>query len=172
VNARLRDELLALVQKDQSFVDAPNDDHDSDEVQRWRLGVLDEVRQRFVRILDVHGWPGRSLVGEDGAEAAWMIALHTMPEPDVLRRCLTLMQEAAATGEADPSLVPFLVDRLSLIERNVQVYGTTICRRDDGSYGPPQLEDPEHVDERRRAVGLPRLEDDVRRIEAYHRAGR
>jgi hypothetical protein len=121
-----------------------------------------------VEILDSYGWSGRSLVGEDGAEAAWLLALHTMPDPQVLRRCLTLMRDAAAAGEAEPWQVAFLVDRVSLVERNVQVYGTTICRQPDGSFGPPLLEDPDRVDTRRRAVGLPPLEEDIRRIEQFY----
>lgn len=122
-----------------------------------------------MEILDTYGWPGKSLAGEDGAEAAWTLALHTMPDPDVLRRCLTLLRDAAAAGEAEPWQVAYLVDRVSLVERNVQVYGTTICRQEDGGFGPPLLEDPEHIDERRRAVGLPPLEHDISRIEAYYR---
>jgi hypothetical protein len=169
VNQALRQELLALVEQDHAFHSAPDHDPDSDQVQRQRLELLGRLRRRLVEILDTYGWPGRSLVGQDGAEAAWMLALHTMPDPDVLRRCLTLLQAAAAAGEAEPSQVAFLVDRLSLVERNVQVYGTTICRQEDGSFGPPLLEDPDHVDERRRAVGLPPLEHDIRRIEAFYR---
>jgi hypothetical protein len=124
-------------------------------------------RQRLVQILDSYGWPGRSLVGEDGAAAAWTLALHTMPDPDILRRCLTLMRDAAAAGEVEPWQVGFLVDRVSLVERNVQVYGTTICRKMGGSRRP-LLEDPDHVDARRRTVGLPPLEQDIRRIEQFH----
>jgi hypothetical protein len=112
---------------------------------------------------------GQSLAGEDGAEAAWMLALHTMPDPEVLRQCLMLIRAAAAAGEAEPWQVAHLVDRVSLAERNAQVYGTTICRQENGGFGPPLLEDPERVDERRRAVGLPPLEYDIGRIEAYYR---
>jgi hypothetical protein len=97
-----------------------------------------------------------------------MLALHTMPDPQVLRRCLRLLRDAVAAGEAEPWQVAFLVDRVSVVERNVQVYGTTICRQADGSFGPPLLEDPEQVDARRRAVGLPPLEQDVRRIEQFY----
>ena len=172
MNKDLRQKLLMLLDRDHSSVGAPNVNRDSDEFQRWRLESLAEIRQRFVQILDSHGWPGRNLVGEDGAEAAWLLAIHTMPDPDVLRRCLTLMRQAAAAGEAELSWVPFLVDRLSLIERDVQIYGTTICRQEDGSYGPPQLEDPDQVDERRLAVGLPPLREDIQRIETFYRRAR
>jgi hypothetical protein len=168
MNQALRQELLALVQQDHAFVSAPDDDPNSDQVQRQRLELLGRLRRRLVQILDTHRWPGKSLVGDDGAEAAWLLALHTMPDPEVLRRCLTLMRDAAAAGEAEPWQVAFLVDRVSLVERNVQVYGTTICRQADGSFGPPLLEDPDRVDARRRAVGLPPLEEDIRRLEQFH----
>ena len=171
MNQALRQELLALVEEDHAFVSAPDHDPNSDQVQRQRLELLAGLRRRLVEILDTYGWPGKSLVGQDGAEAAWMLALHTMPDPQVLRRCLTLMQAAAAAGEAESSQVAWLVDRVSLVERNVQVYGTTICRQEDGSFGPPLLEDPDQVDARRRAVGLPPLEEAIRRIEAIHRRG-
>jgi hypothetical protein len=91
-----------------------------------------------------------------------------MPDPDILRRCLRLLRDAAAAVEAEPWQVAFLVDRVSLVERNVQVYGTTICRQENGSFAPPLLEDPDHVDARRRAVGLPPLEQDIRRIEQFY----
>jgi Family of unknown function (DUF6624) len=168
MNQALRQELLALVEEDHGFVSPPEHDPDSDQVQRQRLELLGRLRRRLVQILDTYGWPGKSLVGDDGAEAAWMLALHTMPDPDVLRRCLRLLEDAAAAGEAEPWQVAFLVDRVSLVERNVQVYGTTICRQEDGRFAPPLLEDPEQVDARRQAVGLPPLEEDIRRIEQFY----
>jgi hypothetical protein len=168
VNQALRQELLALVEQDHAFASAPGDDPNSDQVQRQRLELPGRHRRRLVEILDTYGWPGRHLVGEDGAEAAWLLALHTMPDPQVLRRCLRLLRAAAAAGEAEPWQVAFLVDRVSLVERNLQVYGTTICRQADGSFGPPLLENPGQVDARRRAVGLPPLEQDIRRIEQLY----
>jgi len=171
VNQALRQELLALVEQDHAFYSAPEHDPDSDQVQRQLLELLGRLRRRLVEILDTYGWPGKSLAGEDGAEAAWMLALHTMPDPEVLRRCLTLMRAAAEAVEAESWQVAFLVDRVSLVERNVQVYGTTICRQEDGSFGPPVVEDPGQVDERRRAVGLPPLDEDIRKTEAFYRRG-
>ena len=169
VNEGLRQELLALAKQEQSFLGSPEHDPNSKQVQRQLLDLLGRLTRRLVEILDTHGWPGKSLVGEDGAEAAWTLALHTMHDPDVLRRCLALVRAAAAAGEAEASQVAFLVDRVSLVDQNAQVYGTTICRQEDGSFAPPLLEDPDQVDERRRAVGLPPLEHDIRRIEAHHR---
>jgi hypothetical protein len=81
LNESLRQELLALAEQDQSFLGSPKHDWNSDEVQRQLLDLMGRLRRRLVEILDTHGWPGKSLVGEDGAEAAWTLALHTMPTP-------------------------------------------------------------------------------------------
>jgi len=81
VNQALRQELLALVEQDHAFLGAPDHDPNSDQVQRQRLALLGRLRRQLVQILDTYGWPGKSLVGDDGAEAAWLLALHTMPAP-------------------------------------------------------------------------------------------
>jgi hypothetical protein len=41
------------------------------------------------------GWPGRSMVGEDGAHAAWLLAQHADRDPAFQRRCLDLVTQAA-----------------------------------------------------------------------------
>jgi hypothetical protein len=48
------------------------------------------------------GWPGRSLVGEDGAHAAWLLAQHADRDPAFQRRCLDLLTQAVAGREASP----------------------------------------------------------------------
>jgi len=128
VNEALRQELLALAEQEQRFGSRSQaDNRDSEEAQRQLLEPMGRITQGLADILDTYGWPGKSLAGEDGAEAAWTLALHTMHDPDVLRRCLALLEDAAVAGEAEPWQVAFLVDRVALVERNIQVYGTTIC---------------------------------------------
>lgn len=46
---------------------------------------------RLTGIIERYGWPGKSLVGEDGAEAAWLIAQHAIGDPPFMRRCLLLL---------------------------------------------------------------------------------
>ena len=128
MNEALRQELLALAEQEQRFGSRSQvDNRDSEEAQRQLLEPMGWITQGLVDILDTYGWPGKSLAGEDGAEAAWTLALHTMHDPDVLRRCLALLEDAAVAGEAEPWQVAFLVDRVALVERNIQVYTTTIC---------------------------------------------
>lgn len=54
---------------------------------------------RLGAILEAHGWPGRSLAGEDASAAAWLVLQHAIGNPSLQRRGLTLMR-AAATGAA------------------------------------------------------------------------
>jgi Family of unknown function (DUF6624) len=104
------------------------------------------------------GWPGRSLVGEDGAHAAWLLAQHADRDPAFQRSCLTLMTDAAGHGEASPTEVAYLTDRVLLAEGQQQEYGTQLAGR-DGRWQPRQLRDSGTVDQRRAAVGLGPIAD-------------
>lgn len=99
------------------------------------------------------GWPGRSLVGEDGAHAAWLLAQHADRDPAFQRACLTLMTEAAGRGEASRAELAYLTDRVLLAEGQPQEYGTQMAGR-DGRWQPRKLRNPGTVDQRRAAVGL------------------
>lgn len=45
---------------------------------------------RLATIIEQHGWPGRSFVGDDGAEATWLIAQHSIGNPTFMRHhCLS-----------------------------------------------------------------------------------
>jgi len=109
---------------------------------------------RLKAVLDRQGWPGASLVGAEAAEAAWLVAQHAIGEPDFQRRCLRLLQEAAARGEVPAWQPAMLEDRVRMFEGRPQRYGTQLEPDDEGRFRPYPIEDPEHVEERRRRVGL------------------
>jgi len=76
MNRALADELAAMAERDQtkrrSLREAPLS---AVGMMEWtRVDVENADRPRG--ILAEHGWPGRSLVGEEGAERAWLIAQH------------------------------------------------------------------------------------------------
>lgn len=118
---------------------------------------------RLAAILDRHGWPGRTLVGTDGAHAAWLVAQHAICDPALQRRALRLIRTAAAQGEAALRDVAMLEDRIRVCEGRPQRYGTLFDWDEAGNMSPLPIEEPERVDERRRAVGLGPLADDTRR---------
>jgi hypothetical protein len=57
------------------------------------------------------GWPGRSMVGEDGGHAAWLLAQHADRDPVFQRSCLDLITEAVERGEASPVELAYLTDQ-------------------------------------------------------------
>ena len=117
-------------------------------------------------ITDV-GWPGTSLVGLDGAHAAWLLAQHADSDPVFQRRCLDLLTAAVEQGEATVVEQAYLTDRVLLHEGKPQEYGTQAIAR-DGRFEPRTLRDPEHVDQRRATVGLGSLTSYLARMAEQH----
>ncbi len=112
---------------------------------------------RLGTLVDAHGWPGRTLAGEDGAEAAFTVLQHAIGAPALQRRCLCLLTEAASLGEVPPLQPAMLLDRIRFFEGRPQVYGTTVDWDGQGRLTPGALEAPEQVDIRRATLGLPPL---------------
>jgi len=117
--------------------------------------------QRLRRIIESVGWPGSDLVGSDGAEAAWLILQHAISEPDLLRQALPLLKAAAREGRADPAHAAMLEDRIRFFEGRPQRYGTQLDWDAEGNLSPGEVEDPRTLAERRQAVGLPPLEEQL-----------
>lgn len=118
------------------------------------------------RVLDRIGWPGRSMVGDVGAEAAWLLAQHADHDSEFQQLCLDRLAEAVQAGEAQPSHLAYLTDRVRCAQGQPQVYGTQFWRGPDGAGAvvARPMEDEEHVDERRAAAGLEPFADNAARI--------
>ena len=131
---------------------------------------MEEVHKRnaarLKEIIAEHGWPGRSLVGEDGAIAAWFIAQHSIGDPPFQRRALEFLLEACNKGEVSPKTVAFLGDRICMYEGRPQIYGTQFEPDEHGMPQPYQISDPKHVNERRKAIGMNTIEERTRELQA------
>jgi hypothetical protein len=129
------------------------------EVHRRNAAALD-------RILAAHGWPGTRLAGDDGAEAAWLVAQHAIGDVAFQRRALAALRDAAAAGDASWKHVAFLTDRIRVAEGRVQVYGTQHDWNAAGELAPLPIDDPNGVEARRRSVGLEPLAEHTARLRA------
>jgi hypothetical protein len=155
----LREELLRRLELDQAPMREMRVGQGVDpEVMERLTATIRDNAMWLAGVIDEWGWPGRSLVGDDGANAAWLLAQHADHDPAFQRRCLDLLGAAAARGEASQSNVAYLTDRVLLKERGTQVYGTQFTAGPDG-LEPQPIEDPESVDERRAAMGLVPLDE-------------
>ncbi|MEL6330350.1 MAG: DUF6624 domain-containing protein [Planctomycetota bacterium] len=111
---------------------------------------------RLKAIIGSHGWPTKTLVAEDGAFAAWLIAQHADFDPAFQQRCLELMKPHVGTGEIDDRNWAMLTDRVLLAKGEKQRFGTQLEKTPDGSsHRMRPCENPETVDRRRAEVGLP-----------------
>ena len=114
-------------------------------------------------ILDEVGWPSVRLVGRDAGDAAWLVLQHSIADPLVMRRGLALLQDHPDGGVA-PAQLAMLEDRVRVMSGLPQQYGTQFDWDEHGMLAPRQIEDPDGVDERRKAVGLPPLADKQREM--------
>jgi hypothetical protein len=159
----LRTELLRRVEKEQ--IARKTMDHEGmreadGENLPWLKAMVAE-----------HGWPGASLVGADGAHAAWLLVQHAVADIAFMRQCLDLMTAAVEAGEASRRDLAYLTDRVLLHEGEPQVYGTQVTRR-GGKWVPNTLRDPDGVDERRAAVGMEPLAEYLARFVDFPHASR
>jgi len=115
-------------------------------------------------IISLYGWPGKSLVGEEAAKAAFLILQHApLAEQEKL---LPLFREAVAQGNALPRNLALLEDRIRLRNGQKQIYGSQVSAGPDGLPKLDPIENPEAVNQRRKSVGLPTIEEYLDILEA------
>jgi hypothetical protein len=110
------------------------------------------------QIVKQFGWPGKSLVGADGAQAAWILVQHADHDRPFQTQCLELLKGAVKKGEATGDQLAYLTDRVRVGEKKKQVYGTQL-HWVKGKLQPQPIEDEANVDKRRKEVGLSSLAD-------------
>ncbi|MFI6181219.1 DUF6624 domain-containing protein [Nonomuraea sp. NPDC051191] len=157
-NPALRAELLTMLKADQEQRTLEAGQEDWDRVEKANT-------ERIRQILDAYGWQGFELVGKDGARAAWALVQHADRDLPLQRRGLEMMRRAVDDGDADPSDLAYLVDRVRVAEHRPQVYGTQWETTPEGRWRPrTPIEDEARVDERRAAAGLKPLKEYLKEL--------
>lgn len=132
----------------------------SDEMkQHWKIiAQKDSTNLLLITdILDKRGWPGPDVAGTRGNQTIFLVIQHS--DLKTQEKYLPMMQAAVAKGDAMPSSLALLEDRVALRQGKRQRYGSQISQNTmTGNYYVQPLEDPEHVNERRTSVGLEPLE--------------
>ena len=160
MNEQLREKLLAMRAEDarvREELAATGELFDGYHPAMERVHLKNAAK--LERMIDEHGgWLGKSTVGADGAEAAWLVVQHAISLPEFSRRSLKLIEKSVAEREAEPYQAAYLHDRISFFENRPQRYGTQSDWNADGVMEVWTLEDNEKVNDYRRAVGLKPLE--------------
>lgn len=117
------------------------------------LRAVDNENTRRIReVVARHGWPGRTLVGVDGAHAVWLLVQHADHDRAFQKECLEKMRRCAP-GEVSGRDVAYLTDRVLVGEGKPQRYGTQL-QVQNGKLVPQPLETPGEVDRRRGELGM------------------
>jgi hypothetical protein len=165
VNRVLADQLIALAAHDLRTRERLAEDGSLFNGYHPEMQAVHEANARELEtIIAESGWPTSQLVGAEGAEAAWLIAQHAISLPPFPRRCLELLRNAVAAGDAPAWQMAMMLDRIRTYEGRPQVYGTQFDWDDEGRLSPRLIEDREGVDKRRQEVGLEPLEAATERL--------
>lgn len=156
MNSRWREKLLAMRATDERVREnlAATGELFDGYCPKMELVHLENAAELEKMIDENGGWLGKSLVGEDGAESAWLIALHSISKPNFMRRCASLIEKAVGENEAEIIQLAYLQDRISFFENRPQKYGTQSDWNEDGLMEVWTLENEELVNEFRAEVNL------------------
>lgn len=159
-------EILERVKVDQDMRE--KDLNDSEDT--WDENIDLQNTEAMKRVITEIGWPTVSKVGETASRAAWLLVQHADHDPIFQQQCLDLMREQP-DGEVNKIDAAYLEDRVWVKIKQKQRYGTQMQETRDAetnmnvvAYEPVPIEDEEHVNERRAALGMMPLEEYVKDI--------
>lgn len=154
----IRDTLVARMQSGASF----------DSSLTARMAAIDSANTTWLKaVVEQRGWPGRSMVGAEASEGAFLIVQHAVQDSAFQARALALMEKGVAGGDVPGSQVAMLADRVAVHRGQPQRYGTQ-ARIENGRIVMEPIADSEHVDQRRAALGLPPLSVYVRVLDSIY----
>lgn len=79
---------------------------------------------RVEEIIKIYGWPSYSLVGRTASMGAFLVIQHANVQ--VQQKYLKAVFDAAMINEASKEWVALLMDRISLVKKGVQIFGTQV----------------------------------------------
>ena len=122
------------------------------------LSSLDRKHtNRVKKIIDKYGWPGKSLVGKQGAHGAWLLVQHATHDIDFQKKCLGLLKKAVGINESERKHTAFLTDRILILQNKKQIFGTQFRRNKDNQLESFPIKDAKKIDLIRKKMGLESL---------------
>ncbi|WP_297510593.1 DUF6624 domain-containing protein [uncultured Caulobacter sp.] len=100
------------------------------------------------------GWFTIDRYGGDADRAAWLIVQHSDADLAFKRRMITLIEPLTLTGQSRKEAFPSMYDRWAAAAHEPQRFGLQGSCKSKGVWEPLPIEDPEHIDERRRKFGI------------------
>ncbi len=134
----------------------------------WQLqNVIDSTNILFVEnVMRKYGYPGKSMVGDSTAEAAWYIIQHSKK----IDQYIPVIKKAAEAKQLPFKLYAMMFDRYLMNKKQEQVYGTQATMRKLKAGDKPvwfiwPIKNAETVNQRRKEAGFPdTVEDNAKRL--------
>ncbi len=113
--------------------------------------------EQMLGLIEKYGWPKYSSVGKLAADAPLLIINHHESE-EVRKQFLPQIKKACLEKEGSCMEYAKIHDRILVNENKPQVYGMQFRFNAQNQLEPFPIQDPEYVDERRKAIGLEPLQ--------------
>ena len=127
--------------------------------------------RRMKEIIRLRGFPGRSLVGLDGAQAAFLLVQHADQDLAFQKAVLPQVERAYTAGEVPGEAVALLTDRILVAEGKPQRYGSQVAIENGTIRVQPTIDDAT-LDSRRSQLGLPPMREYLKLLrETYQLPG-
>jgi hypothetical protein len=159
MNETLRTELLRRYKKQSGMARKANE---ADDPSLWDYQLGKDDTKYLKKVVKENGWPTISMVGKDGAQAAWQLLQHADDDSGFQAYCLDLMK-LLPPGEVMLFNVAYMEDRVRKGQGRPQLYGTQHTISGSSMTAPP-IEDIENLDKRRLAMGLGPFEEEEKQI--------
>jgi hypothetical protein len=174
-NIEIKQELIRRRELDQLYrriMASSNDSCLIDSIVKIQ-NSLDLENQKYLEtIIKQYGWPDYSLVGDTASHVAWLIVQHSDNNVGFQEMCLPFIEKAVISGQAKPSEIPYLKDRILVNKGLPQIFGTqfsdTIINK-EYKLIPKPISDIKNVDKFRYFYGLGSLNEYLRSAEDRYR---
>lgn len=130
------------------------------EIDRKNCRELKEILKKF-------GWPTISVYGEEADNAAWLVAQHADFDHPFQKQVLQLLAKKLKTKEIADRNYGYLLDRVRVNEKKLQVYGTQGYCLKKSLWVPRPMEKPSQVDERRKTLGIEPMSAYEKQVDSY-----
>jgi len=122
-----------------------------------KMSNIDLANQaQLEKILNIIKVPTTKNIGADGAEAVWLIAQHAGYNLSLMKKVLKLMYQATKKDPKEGYYkgIPYLVDRINIMEGKPQVFGTQFWGGPSGKPEPYPIVDRSKIENLRQQYGI------------------
>lgn len=115
------------------------------------------------KILNKYGWLSKREIGHKAYQAIWLVIQHT-DEKDIIKY-YNEVEKAFKEGIISKVDYAMFYDRFLLVQGKKQIYGTQFIYDENiKKYVLDKVEDFPNLDKRRKDIGLPPVEEDLKAL--------